>query len=257
MKPSSRCLLVCLAFTAACTLAGCAGGQQDTSGQQDTPGHQDTPGPSKPIASVIPQAAGSWTLKQTGDLSGPQMAYASQDGAKVEIEQLGVGYVVKAPDWKIVMYNKNSKVYFETTQEEFRKQKEKQKGAVDDLGKSMGEKSAPFVKGEVDKIAGLTATQYTSKTGKGDDPSQTEIWFTEEITMPESAVKIVKRPNGEGLPSKGVMLRMIVTTDDGTKSTILDTVSCSRDPIPASTFELPGGYKKVNSESAVVLGGGN
>jgi hypothetical protein len=209
------------------------------------------------MSSVMP-GGGCWTLYQNG-MAGEQVAYISPQGAKVINNELGMTSIVKAPDFNVIIFSPKSRTMYQTTMQHWQQEHKKQAQGVGGMGKAMGLTSSAYQKGRTAVIAGLNATEYfqTDKSdGTMDDAgeaSRTEMWFTEDIKTPQMAMKLMN--NGkEGLPSKGVLLRMVVHTKEAGNVTILDTTRSDRSPIPDSAFTVPTGYKPAVNEYAVLMG---
>ncbi|MBI4532582.1 MAG: hypothetical protein HY711_01440 [Candidatus Melainabacteria bacterium] len=213
---------------------------------------------------AVTGSGSNWTLYQTSDMSGDQMVYIAPDACKMTNKMLGVTYMVKKdPDWRIIVFNDKDKLIYEGSQTDFLAQKKAQLSGAEGMGKAMGEKASDYKRGKSDTIAGLTATQYISQSdsaklnaisGDADSPTSVEMWFTEDIATPETFSRIVRKQNNPGLPADGVLLRMVVTSGDGIRVVMLDTVKCDCSSIPASTFVIPAGYEKVKSEWEVAMG---
>lgn len=209
---------------------------------------------STPAATVVapPAAKGaeSWTLHQTNDVTGEQVAYVTPNAVRVDMKSTGINYLCKAPDWNLIIYNTESKKYSETPFSKMQKQQQALAGAV--KANAPGEKQEKeFERGKDGKIADLNATQYLS-TSKWEDGTETivESWFTTDIASPSSAAHLFAKGTANsaraGVPPNAVLIRMTSTNAD-VKMVALDTVKSERGPVPDSVFEMPSGYTKVDN----------
>jgi len=191
---------------------------------------------SRDLQAAQPQC---WVLQQTGDVEGKQVAYLSSSGMKVE--SISYSMLVLPPKFSIMFYSNRSKCYFTSTYEELKARL---------FRKASSTASDTVRPGRTGKIAGLTARQYFLDTAKG---KHIEFWTTRDILVPKQFVEysatICEVPAAYGFP-----LRIIKTKGDGAKSKRLETLSCQRTVVPASTWSAPIGYKKVKDEMSVLVG---
>ena len=210
-----------------------------------------------------------WTLHQTSQLLGSQTAIMSAAGCKVSNPELDITYVVTAPDYRAAVYSPSRRVSFTTTYAGLIKARKQQKQSMDNIGTATGAVDTRYEPKLTGKIAGLNATQFVSQSthqkldriGQSYDGSRsgattTEMWFTLDIKVPLkfSEMACNCKATDSGLPKNGVLLRMVTTTDDGTKMVVLDTVSATKGAVASNEFQIPTGYKAVGSEYEVAYG---
>ncbi len=103
------------------------------------------------------------------------------------------------------------------------------------------------------------------KTAEADTGMTTELWIAKDLldyetfsrlqaqrgkaAGQEALVKALKDAGADGMPLKSVM-----TTEDGSKVT-MEVVKVDKKSLPASTFEIPAGYKTSEGGMMGMMGG--
>ncbi len=201
---------------------------------------------------------------------GKQTAIMSGAGCKVNNQELDVTYVVTNPDFNVAVYSDSRKICYKTTMDGMLQARRQQQAAVQAMGQISGAQDTPYTRAATGTIAGLNATQYISKSGhsnfdriaEGLDGTKTgattsEMWFTNDINVPARFSRLSANPKtSSGLPTQGVLLRMVSTTGDGVRMVTLDTVAAKKVQINPSEFSFPVGYKAASSEMEVAFGEG-
>ncbi len=124
------------------------------------------------------------------------------------------------------------------------------KAAQASLSKEAGETpEAPKPTGRKETISGFECEEYVS-TFNG---QKIEVWLAknvpdlDEIYEQLSALRASSGPESQWFTDpnlKGIPIRTIAEVPGAGKATIT-LVSINRDPLPASDFEIPGGYQEI------------
>jgi hypothetical protein len=174
----------------------------------------------------------------------------------------GCNLIMKAPEWKVSYFNDRAKVIYQTDAQHF--QGRSSLAFSDVFGaRFLGVVPVPG-KAAASTVAGLNVrvlrmTSATPKAPKGPRPPgaeriyvrQATYYGTDDLSLPPSVSLVLQRyykiPSVAGFPVK-----VSIVNDAGHDKKELNTESCTRSPMPPSTFDIPSGYKRVNSEPAVV-----
>ncbi len=252
-----------LAFIVLLVLSGCSSGPgaPASSVGSDSSVSPDNAPPTAQAVSVNlpsdPKLLAGWVLQQTNQVAGSQIVHLCPAACRLENREMDVNYVVTSADWKVYAFSDSRKLLYQTSFDGLMQSRKEQQQVVDKMAKETGDADTPYERGDKETICGLSATRYSSKSGK--DPenpnvpgSVTEMWFTSDIQLPSKFSQLQMQP-GEGLPAQGILLRMTVT-EEGEKTTILDTVSVKRMQISPDTFRVPPDYTVAASEAVVTMG---
>jgi hypothetical protein len=233
-------LALCVAL-----LAGCSPAKEESSVSES----DNSPSPAADVRVNLPadrNQLNGWVLEQSNSVGGNGTLYLCPAACRLKNTDRGVSYVVTAADWKVYVYNDSRKLVYQTTFDVLMKQRPAQEG----------DGISPYQKGSTAKIAGFNATQYLSKaTIEGDHGKQeniTELWFTAEIDLPVKFSELQVQTR-KGLPERGVLLRAEIT-EEGEKTTILDTTSVKKEALDPSVFQVPSGFAAAASEGVVTMG---
>ncbi len=186
--------------------------------------------------------ASAWMLEQQSDYSGRQTIIVSPDGMRADTPDYTT--VLIPPEYNATLYNHRTRKYFVTTGKH-----------LSEKYKLKSEAVYQIVRGGSQKIAGLKAQQFFGDKVSSEKTKRRklEFWVTQDLPVPAKAYRYWSAmsgiPNGYGLP-----LRVIKLRSGGTKTTIIDTLSCRRTSITGSTFKIPVGYKMVDDEMSIILG---
>ena len=198
-----------------------------------------------------------WVLTQKSSQLGDQYVYISPSGLKCVNPRAGFAMVTKAPDWNIIMYNDKTRVYYQTTLDNY-KRTLASRGLTSDLA------NRQWSRGQTNNIAGLKATQYVMRgggtishqTAKGKIRTSTvsaaDYWVSDDITVPPRLGDLLS--SAYGLPTtQNVPLRLEMTDAKGSKRMLETYRMQALATIPSNYFECPGGYKAVQSDAEVMM----
>lgn len=193
--------------------------------------------------------------------------FRSGDGVREAIFDVAAG--------RIVNVDHNRKEYSEITVAEMeatmKAMSEQMDAAMKDLPPAMREKMAGMMGGAGGvkvmpgsgsrTIAGYAAQQYVITIG----PSKTETWTTTALTPPLEPGEMLRLQSLAGPTGKSLgnaveefkKIKGMTLASTSTVSALGRTITTSREatevktgPVPASAFEIPAGYKKVESPLA-------
>jgi len=181
--------------------------------------------------------------------------YVTQGGIAVVFPKTGAKIVLHAPQWKVVMYNDKSKVYYvesidDMTNLDTRVSKH---GRAAQIARRANSNS--IRKGKTAQIAKLTATQYLIHTMSDSGPKLAETWITQDFTPPKQLIDLLGklfRIETSNFP-KGMPLRVKLSDDAGKRDLIFETLKCEPQMIKSASFSYPTNYKRVDNEIAVLV----
>ena len=180
-----------------------------------------------------------WIFKQVEDGFKKRTVCVSRDGIKFIQGQ----YVLlfKAPDWKIVVLNKQRKLFFRIPKNEFK-------------GTSwMGRIPLSVVKqegNEEETIAGFSVDQFESgdQTSMSDSKKLVKKVFvqtTREIPIGNEKLSLIKQLFSKDID--GLPLRISVVDDKEDEKEVLRTDWCLTKEIPGRFYSIPKGFTPAKS----------
>lgn len=217
-----------------------------------------------PQTAPAPKAAGGdgYRLTQQSKFFGMSTVYLTNAAMRVYDLKSGMNIVSKAPDWKVVMFNEKAKTRYETPLRDARCYMTKT------LMVFMGRDFTKFPlnkKGTV-QFRGLEAHKFASPHNFAEQQMKARQSGTVAATTVRSvdftAAELKPLPAQEGtllskiygIPdTQMIPLQCVFTYVDNDLKTVLNTVRMERLKVPASTFEVPKGYKLVKTETEVRL----
>lgn len=210
-----------------------------------------------------------YVIQQETAQLGKMTVYAGENALRVKIGATGGNLVAKAPDWKIVFYNNQDLVYYETSFDKFQRQELPSMIAISDYFE--GRKITP----QQVNYNGIRALKITAPTpagstvgmmmptysGVGNDTSQKNkakaiaIISTEMKPVPEKELQILKAiyriPRFGGFP-----LGVYFLHKDNSNGLTLKTVSIKEANMSSSIFNYSvKGYKLQKTAETVMLSG--
>ncbi|MDX2107617.1 MAG: hypothetical protein SFY67_14550 [Candidatus Melainabacteria bacterium] len=203
------------------------------------------------------KAESGWALTQRNDSMGDLYVYIDNKGMKWNIPKQKIGFTTQAPDWKVSLFNDETKMFYETSlgdwQNKFSKMGKGQAAQLQNGG---------WQKGKVEKIAGLNCTKYvmTNNTqaaqAKGKRTlaavRQAACWLANDITMSPTLSDMFSKTYG--LPAtKFFPVRIAYLGGDGRPHLALDTFNSRPFNVPGGFFNRPQGYKPAKSETEVFM----
>lgn len=180
--------------------------------------------------------------------------YVTPNGIALVFPKTGAKIVLHSPDWKVVMYNDKSKVYYIESMEEVTNldTRSARRGRAQ-LARHASANS--IRKGKTAPIANMNATQYLIHTMSDSGPKLAETWITQDFTPPKQLIDLLGklfRIETANFP-KGMPLRVKLSDDAGKRDLIFDTLKCETQMIKSASFSYPAGYKRVDNEIAVLV----
>ncbi len=209
------------------------------------------------------QTAWSAPVKQNGllmdvdsDYFGASTIQVSKDGIRIDSKKLGITIVSHAPEWSVVAFNEHSKSYYEATLEEWKKRVASRTGGRQNVKQDIKQTGKGKIKGQEVKIYRWTdvRTRHGKKRG---EPTITDLYAMQSDLVPRQAAAVIASasdlPPDFGLPMKITRMQK----SEPKPKTVLDTLKCSKGPIARSVFFQPKGFKRVSSEVALLMEGGD
>lgn len=199
-----------------------------------------------PATKVSPVANGAkikcWYFMQTNKIFGDCEVYVSPQALKVTFSNEKWANLAKPPDWDLFVFNPRAKVYCRTPLQEWRGRK---------LANS-------FVKGlkpvnQPEKIAGIRTKAYDAESMEPGARAISRIFVAEDFGLPEQ-VSIILCGNAAIPLVKGIPLRVQHSGGQAPGKTV-ETHVAKQLMMPASFFEVPGGFRKVTKPEDVITGG--
>lgn len=185
--------------------------------------------------------------------AGTLYLYVTQNGIALVFPKTGAKIVLHSPQWKVVMYNDKSKVYYVESMEDVSQMdaRGRRKGAM----LSHRAQANSIRKGKTALIAGMHATQYLIHTMSDSGPKLAETWITTDFTPPKQLIDLLGklfRIDTANFP-KGMPLRVKLSDDAGKRDLIFETLKCESQMIKTASFSYPATYKRVDNEIAVLV----
>lgn len=192
-------------------------------------------------------------LEQKSQTSGLMKVYLPADAIRIDFKKLRCSLSARGPDWKIYIFNREKRVYSQTTYNQYR-------GFVKDTLMLMWESqtSRTWVRCGKTKVAGIDVTQYRVNT-RGRPAT--------ELSRAEAAAIMCLAPNLKVAPTAANILCKTVLAPRQGKVPIscelgqsmfgeksrrfLSTLRSSREKVSTKLFEKPVGYRLVKNDSDV------
>lgn len=209
-----------------------------------------------PFQSVQADEQG-WGLMIKSPHVGIVYLYITSEGFALVIKQTGAKFVTHAPDWRLVMYNDKTQVYYVERLSDLQTMTTSGKGKR--TQQAMRKAAMQNARtGKTDTIAGLQATQYFINTYSQEGGArQAEVWITKQIRPPEQLHKTFEKLFGidmsRGQFPDGLPLRIKLADDAGKRELVYDTMNCQKQVIHTASFTYPSTYKRVDNELAVLM----
>src|SRR6185437_2940312 len=191
-----------------------------------------------------------WGMVMRGPESGVMYLYVTSEGFALVMKQTGATFVSHAPDWRMVMYNDTSHVYYTEPLDNFNLTPDGQQAAKHTTQNSQVEGTTT--------MAGLPVTRYLVTTTSQEYGSKdSEVWATTSINAPEQLKRTFRKvfsvDMGSGLSFKGWPLKITSTSRTGHPYLVYETISAQRQMIHTASFTYPASYRRVDNEMAVLL----
>lgn len=192
-----------------------------------------------------------WVLTQRSAQFGDQYVYISPSGLKLVSPAKGINIVTSAPDWNVALYNDKNKSFYSTS---FNKWMQDLDRKLAGRGQDMSDRK--WTKSGSTKVAGQNATQYVTngspRMAKSASIRHADCWISEDIAVPAHIAQMLAKVYG--LPdTRTFPLKVSYVSNNGSLSSMLDTLSTQSCPFPPHYFGLPQGYKRAESEADVMI----
>jgi hypothetical protein len=198
-----------------------------------------------------PKTYHCWRIEQSNGLYGACTIYACSQAIKVVFKNGKWTNLAKGPNWLLYILNPDQKIYCTTTLENW-------KCNLVQLGSIVDEKKMTTVRRHEEKtIAGLTAVRidYEPIPGRKDwvqkRVGRSTYWVAKDINLPDPVTHVICGESGlsnlHAIPLRTEANHHFVAP--------LDTTSITKVDVPASFFDMPGGYKYTD-EAADLMNAG-
>jgi len=230
-----------------------------------------------------------WELTQESCTIGKIELYISERAVRWNSTRLGLTFILRAPDWKLLGFNESTKKYMELTidqMEQLVNQGKKPKALTKKIDKKLIKDALTPLKDNNTKICGLKtielhmpkelASQQHGGNGaaaavpslgtkikhydmkkwrQGDE----DTWFASDIQLPAEVADFLLQKmhsSGDTVPgaTRHPLLRSVHIGFGGSPAMALDTTDCKKVAVTAKLFELPKGYAKTDNEMALLMG---
>lgn len=253
MKPC-RCLA--LAFTLVALLPNCL------------PAGLAAPSAAKPVGSLVE----GYVLHQNSDF-GPVVMSVSKNALRMDIEKMGINWIARAPKWQSFAFNSESKSMVSRDYTDWKENLIRMPGA--NKKKAMAAEFTLKPTGENEKVGGYLCRKVaiyrkdSPQLGKGAQKAAPKgkskpkspypmgyVWISDDFPAPKQVSEVMKQLTRVDV-QKGVVLKATVLKAGTYKEykPAFETLSISKEKLPASIFEPPKGYKVVASEIDLMMGG--
>ncbi len=187
------------------------------------------------------------------DYFGNSTMQVSKDGIRIDSKKLGIVIVSHAPDWSVIAFNERSKSYYEATLEQWKKRVASHSGIKH--GKQEIKQTGTA------KIQGQSVKVYRwidnrTKGLKKPNPVITDLYAMQSILVPKQAAAVIASAS-DLPPDFGLPMRITRSQKGGKSATVLDTLNCKQSTIAKTVFFQPKGFKRVSSEVALIMEGGD
>lgn len=182
--------------------------------------------------------------------------YITEKGFAIVIPKTGAKIVTHDPDWRLVMYNDKTKVYYVERMEEV--QAFVKKGGTMAKQAQIARRTSMqhARKGLTQMIAGIPATQYFVNTYSSDGGAkQAEAWISSQLHPPKKLSEMLGKIfslDTSNFPA-GMPMRVKLSDEAGKRELIFDTLTCQKQVIKSASFNYPASYKRVDNEIAVIV----
>lgn len=206
-----------------------------------------------------------WVIEQSNAQLGTMTVYAAPNAVKIKVGVTGGNVIAKAPDWKIVGYNTNDRVVFETSYDNFQRQELPSLIATTDYfeGRKLKPVSVyyqnwPALRVSAPTPEGTVGMMMPTWSGVGNSAGRakaTEVFVFATETSPVSPkiISILKAiyriPRFGGVP-----LGVVFKYSDGTIGVTLKTTSIKKDTVSSSIFSVSTkNYKPTKTMENAIL----
>lgn len=205
---------------------------------------------------AAPDKQNGLLLDVDSDYFGNSTIKVSKDGIRIDSKKLGITIVSHAPDWSVIAFNEHSKSYYEATLEEWKKRVAARAAGRGKVKQDIKQTGKGKIQGQDVKIYRWT-DDHTRGGRKKTAPVITDLYAMQSLLVPKQAAAVIASasdlPPDFGLPMRITRVQNAL----GKPKTVLDTLKCSKGMIAKSVFFQPKGFKRVSSEVALIMEGGD
>lgn len=212
---------------------------------------------------AMPARAGvksSWKIVHLDAICGVSTAYVSSSYLRRDFPRMKIVTIASSPRWKMLVLNPTSKMFYETTLDDWRKLMFRSTSSLG-LSDSARAQHLEYGKGTPVVIKGLKATRYLllmpDVKGQMKNAPRTrsvEICLADDIVLVPGLAKIWSNfyfiPLTDRLP-----LRVVHHASTGKTYVVLDTQTVEQKVCAASFLTTPKGYRQGRSVLDVQSGG--
>ncbi|HEY9777033.1 MAG TPA: hypothetical protein V6C81_24925 [Planktothrix sp.] len=202
----------------------------------------------------VPPAAKMLVLKQKATVSGDTIVYICSLGMRIDNPGLHTIIIAPAPKFNVLMYNTESKSYFDTTPQKFEGRFNRALAAI--YGPVVALKGWNKIGDYSDKS--LPAAHYRRIVDRREDIelgtqlTRSDAWGLTGVSLPEPVRNILAKMNN--LPPLPIVpLRFVFWNADRSYASPLDTKSITMVKINASLFARPPGLKLAHTQNDVFM----
>jgi hypothetical protein len=192
-----------------------------------------------------------WRVTQLDEMCGKSIGYISPSGAKFVYKNQGYTFVTGAPEWKAVIYNEKSKIYFKTTIKNYLEELSRSTvvSGIHDVDPTLWVKAGPCM------LEGRRCVKYVYHAKKPNAAVKTaECWFCEEIPDSPQVSEFIARldliPPLRCLPLR--LVHHFVEGDSG--HVVIRTFSCEKIAIPSDCYSYPKDFRLASNIMQVAMG---
>jgi hypothetical protein len=195
-----------------------------------------------------------WGMLVRSPQIGLVYVYITPQGFAIVIPKTGAKFVTHAPDWKVVLYNDKTQLYFQERISDLQTVAKGNPRAQKALKKTsmQGAKEGRTIA----TPWGIKETEYFIQTYSPETGRKTaNAWITRDIETPpqflDTMSKIFNMDTSSFPP--GMPLKVELPDESRDHRVIFETLKCERQTIHSASFTYPPHYKRANSELAVIV----
>jgi hypothetical protein len=192
-----------------------------------------------------------WLVNDKSPAFGKVSSYISPTGIKSTYNNQGYVIVTAAPEWKVVVYNDDSKTYFKTTIKDYARELTSAYAAVGlhDIDVRLWSKPQTCL------FNGRAALKYTYRAKKADAFVQSaECWFAKDVPVPTAFAQFSAEINR--VPCDPHLLLRLVRhrAGDSAGDVTVDVKSVTKTTIPPNCYSYPKNYRLADNFLQVEMG---
>lgn len=202
-----------------------------------------------------------WKLVQKCDPSGQFHVVIARTGVKITNSKAFYSLVIVKPDYKIHLFNDRTKAIFESPLANWHgglgeNWVQLNNARFGDLTRKIEQGDSDFEGLKLHRSHFTRPDEMTHETKQEMrgmfNVKAITYWTTDSLPVPPAVCNAVQRfyhvPESKGFP-----VRCIHKKTSGKRIEDLKTMTCEKVDLPADTFKIPTGYKRVKKDTDVVL----